>query len=149
MYKKDNKTYYEWSDFEDCIQVCGVYIENETRKVHIVTLYRGGLPLGVRLSNEYNLPLSILDYQSYNGNSKEVSMMKNAGICSSDVLYLVDDIMDSGNSIKKAKEFLNKEFPDNKIEIFTIFGSNKKFQGTSFQYVHDKEWIIFKPWERE
>lgn len=149
MFRKEDKLYYTWYDFDECIKQCCTFIESMSKPIHVVTFYRGGLPLGTRLSNEFKLPLSIIDYQSYDGNTKEMSFMKNANICSNEVLYVVDDIMDSGNTINKAIDFLHKEFPNNQIEVFTIFGNNDKFKGTYYQHKHNKnDWIVF-PWEMD
>ena len=113
---------------------------------HIVTLYRGGLPLGVRLSNELNCPLSIIDYQSYAGKKTEhMSLIKDDGIKSKDVILLVDDICDSGNTMKKAIDFLHENTKDIKIIPFTIFGS--KDRDCHFCRENSEQWVQFLPWE--
>ena len=141
------KLYYEWTDFEQTITEFGELVRTH-RNPHILTLYRGGLPLGVRLSNQYNLPLSILDYQSYDGDSKEVTMMKDAGIKPNETLYLVDDILDTGNTFKRVLDYLKDNFPKNKICVYAIFGDKHKYPEYNFWYHrNDNEWVVFEPWE--
>jgi len=148
MYTKDNKVYFEAEDFELAVYDVSEMFKQEKNNVHIIAPYRGGLPLGVRLSNQCNLPLSILDYQRIDGDSKEVSMMKNAGICSDETLYLIDDIADEGITINKCLEFLNKEFPNNKVEVYTIFGnSDKHTPKWKYTFNHLNDWIVFEIWE--
>ena len=115
---------------------------------HLVTPYRGGLPLGVRLSNELDVPLSILNYQRYDGDSKEVKFMYNAGISSSECIVLVDDIVDEGVTITKSVEFLREQFPMNKILVYTIFGNDKNHNPSwNYSFTHTGKWITFLPWE--
>jgi len=154
MYMKNNKVYFEYSDFDYAVGQVAELIKKERDigyEVHIVTPYRGGLPLGVRLSNQCNVPLSILDYQRLDGTSNEskvVSMMKNAGIKEDDVIYLVDDIADKGVTINKCLGFLSTEFPRNTLKVYTIFG-DKLIHNPSWKYSfeHNKKWIQFIPWE--
>ncbi len=134
------KQYITWREVDDIV----TDLELEAN-AHVITLYRGGLPLGVMLSNRYGINLSILDYQSYDGNSKDVRLMKNAGIKDNEILYIVDDIADTGNSIEKSLEFLHKTFPNNEVRIFTIVG--RKHNPPEWKYsIEYKNWCIF-PWE--
>jgi len=135
MIEHEGKYYYPQQDVEKCIADIAQYITNKT---HIITFYRGGLPLSVRLSNQFNLPLSILDYQTYDNNVKtknnvSVSFMKNAGIKEGEDLLIVDDIADSGDTINTALKFLEMNYSDsnNKKTVYTMIGNNEK---------HPKEW---------
>jgi len=147
MYTKNSKLYFEPIDFEKAVEDLETKIQLHTN-VHLVTLYRGGLPLGVRMSNQLNLPLSILDYQRLDGDSKEVAMMKDAGIKTTDVIYLVDDIADEGITITEAIKFLQSEYPETEIVTYTIFGNSDKHpREWQYTFKHGAEWICFGPWE--
>ena len=146
MYNQDGKLYFEYSDFEESIEDIISKINKKSNN-HLITLYRGGLPLGVRLSNELNLPLSLLDYQRLDGDSLEVTMMKNANISSDQTLILIDDIADEGITITKSVEYLYKHFPNNPVQVYTIFGSKKHDSKWMYTYEHNKEWVVFIPWE--
>jgi len=151
MYTEKGKVYFEWEDFEIAVAESDALIKIEQsigNNVHLVAPYRGGLPLGVRMSNQCKIPLSILDYQRLDGDSKTVSMMKNAGINDDDVIYLIDDIADEGITINKCLEFLTTEFPHNRIEVYTIFG-NANIHNPSWRYSfrHDGDWVQFIPFE--
>lgn len=151
MYTENEKVYFEASDFEKAVDEISSIISNEPRDKHIVTLYRGGLPLGVRLSNQLDLPLTVLDYQRLDGKqdtSKEVSIMKNANISSSETLFLVDDIADEGITIRESVKFLNEHFPNNKLVVYTIFGNDEKHDPKwKYTFEHKGDWIVFIPWE--
>ena len=147
MYNKNNKLYFDAGDFETSVKDVINLIQSETKKVHIITLFRGGLPLGTRLSNELNLPLSILDYQRLDGDSKIVKFIKDSNIKKDEIIYLVDDIADEGSTVSKALEFL-KDICTNKIQVYTIFGNNQKHNSSwKYSFKHSGDWIVFGPWE--
>ena len=149
MYEKDNKEYFEAVDFDNAVQDVKTLIDLETKNIHLVTLYRGGLPLGVRLSNEFNLPLSIINYQRLDGNGDaSAKFMYNAGIQSSDCIFLVDDIADHGISLRDSLEFLRMNYPETKIVVYSIYG-NDEIHDPKWKYSvkHTGKWVVFIPWE--
>lgn len=130
----------------DCIDHINQNISG-IQKPHIISLYRGGIPLGIKLSHKIPAPLSIIDYQSYddftqntNTESKPI-FIKNAGITANDLLVIVDDICDTGNTLKLTEEYVKKIYPYNKIIVYTIVGSKKHPYYYSIE--HDDKWIIF------
>jgi len=148
MYTENNKEYFTHNDFEGCVNTIEKDIKKQKKNVHLVTLYRGGLPLGVRLSNSMNLPLSILNYQRYDGNKEpEMEFMHNAGISSSDMIYIVDDIADEGVSIKETLKFLQPLFPQNAFSVYTLIGKSEHPKEWKFCLEHSGNWIVFEPWE--
>ena len=152
------KLKYTWKDFEnDTITLIRNIIRNTdkkiNKKIHIVTLYRGGLPFGVSLSNKLNAPLSIIDFQSYDGNTKTPIFIKNAGISVDEHIFLVDDIFDKGLTIAKAKEFIHKEYPYTKITcvVLHINDANKHLHNHyDFDVISANttggKWVEY-PWE--
>lgn len=142
-----SKFHYSWQNFEDDIGYFTAVAEANKCDA-IVTLYCGGLPLGTKLRNVLNIPLSILDYQSYDGNSKGVTLMKSHLTDKSKIL-LVDDIADTGNSLHKSIEFLNNHFNRNMdITVCTIHGNKEYKDRYNWLYCneHNKQWIVY-PWE--
>lgn len=138
------KEYYTWKEFEENISYFEAIVDMNNLN-HIVTLFRGGLPLGTTLSNKCKLPLTILDYQSYDGDSKEVEW----GICNltkDSKILLVDDLADSGLSLNKAIKFLNSNGYKN-IKVCTIHGNNQ-IHSKEWNYCnkHTGKWIVY-PWE--
>ena len=128
-----------------CIDIINENITG-VQKPHIISLYRGSLPLGVKLSNQLNAPLSIVDYQSYDGKSKKPELIKNAGITAEDLLVIIDDICDKGETLKVAEEYIKAWFPYNKILIYTVVGSKEHPERYNYSIEHNSQWIVF-PWE--
>lgn len=136
----------------DCIDIINQNLTG-VQKPHIVSLYRGSLPLGVKLSNKLQAPLSIIDYQSYDGKSKKPELMKNAGITAEDLLVVIDDICDKGDTLRLTEEYIKAWFPYNKILIYTIVGSKEHPKHYHYsiehevnQFTREKAWVVF-PWE--
>lgn len=126
----------------DCIDLIKQNLTG-VQKPHIISLYRGSLPLGVKLSNQLNASLSIVDYQSYDGKSKKPELIKNAGITAEDLLVIIDDICDKGETIKLTEEYVKAWFPYNKILIYTIVGSNKHPERYNYSIEHENRWVVF------
>lgn len=140
------------NSLNDCIDLINEY-KSGTQKPHIVSLYRGSLPIGVQLSHYLNSPLSIIDYQMYDGDTKEPKLIKNAGITVDDLIVLIDEICDRGITLKLTEKYIREMFPYNKILIYTIVGSKEHPKHYHYsiehevnQFTKEKAWIVF-PWE--
>ena len=140
----NNKQYIKWEQIDKIVDD-RFKVLNGCENAHIITLFRGGLPLSTMISNRYKIPLSILDYQSYDGTSENVTMIKDSGIKENDIIYLIDDIADTGNSIKKALDFLNDKYPSCTVIVYTIVG--KSTNPSTWKYdIEFINWVVF-PWE--
>ena len=137
MYKKDDKTYYDWIDYGyDMKQVKDFEFD------HVVGIYRGSLPMAVHISNVFEVPMSIVGFQTRDGKDTEPYMIK-AGKAPTQIL-VVDDIYDSGYTMKSVIQFLSHYSAD-RIQGFCLFGKENKLN-ISYANEHDGSWIVF-PWE--
>ena len=120
---------------------------------HIISIYRGSLPLGVHLSNILKCPLSIVKYQSRDGEDSQAEWLLNLTADESvrpiprffPHLIVVDDIYDTGKTFRAVKalpEFHNN--PD--YSLMALFGNDND---DGVHYLHEQlyRWIVF-PWER-
>lgn len=141
------------NSLKDCIDLINQNITG-VQKPHIISLYRGSLPLGVKLSNHLEVPLSIIDYQTRDGKSKKPKLLKNAGITASDLLVVIDDLVDSGKTFKITEEYVRAWFPNNQIIFWTVIGSKEHPEHYNYSIEHPKDpednttkmWVSF-PWE--
>ena len=137
MYKKDDKTYYDWIDYRyDIQQVKNFEFD------HVVGIYRGSLPMAVHISNVFDVPMSIVGFQTRDGKDTEPYMIK-AGKAPTQIL-VVDDIYDSGYTMKSVIQFLS-HYSTDRIQGFCLFGKENKLN-VSYANEHDGSWIVF-PWE--
>ena len=117
---------------------------------HIVSVYRGSLPLGVHLSNILKCPMSIVKYQSRDGQDSKAEWLLNLTNERKNPkffphLIVVDDIYDTGKTFRAVKalpEFHNN--PD--YSLMALFGNDND---DGVHYLHEQlyRWIVF-PWER-
>jgi hypoxanthine phosphoribosyltransferase len=142
MYKKDDKTYYDWIDYaHDIKEVKDLEFD------HVVGIYRGGLPMAVHISNVFEVPMSIVGFQTRDGEDEEPYMIHK----SEDVptqLLVVDDIYDSGRTMNKVIKFLSHysaRMHNSRIQGFCLFGKDNDLN-VSCANIHDGSWIVF-PWE--
>ena len=95
-----------WNDFEYGAQVITNFYTGTGKKV-IVGLSRGGLPLAVKLSNVMGIPMIPLVWQTRDGKTKDVDTLRDIGYNYVwDEVLFVDDICDSGLTIKQIKTIL-------------------------------------------
>ena len=143
MFKKDNKIYYEWTDYSaDIKQVKNLEFD------HVVGIYRGSLPVAVHISNVFKVPMSIVGFQTRDGKDKEPYMIKVektlAHAWGPTKLLVVDDIYDSGYTMKRVIKMLSY-YSEHRIQSFCLFGKENNLN-VSYANEHDGSWIVF-PWE--
>jgi len=143
MFKKDDKIYYTWRDYEaDMRQVKQLEFD------HVVGVYRGSLLMAVHISNVFDVSMSIIGLQTRDGDDKEPYMIKAIdhiyrGFPGKKIL-IVDDIYDTGLTMKKVIRYLTHYSVD-RIQGFCLFGKKNNFN-VSYANEHDGSWIVF-PWE--
>ena len=139
------KYFYTNEQYQDDVALLNEQLQG-VENLHLVSIYRGSLGLGAHLSNVLDAPLSILKFQSYDDkNDKEVTMLHNAGISSVDKLIVLDDIYDSGNTLRKVQAYLSYNYPNTKIKYITLHG-NENTDDVLCLNKHPGCWIVY-PWE--
>ena len=141
MYRKDDKIYYDWIDYaHDIKEVKDLEFD------HVVGIYRGSLPMAVHISNVFEVPMSIVGFQTRDGKDEEPYMIK-ADEAPTQIL-VVDDIYDSGYTMNRVINFLSNysaRMHNSKIQGFCLFGKDNDLN-VSCANIHDGSWIVF-PWE--
>jgi hypoxanthine phosphoribosyltransferase len=148
-----NKLYYQWKDYDKDIK--GVdWLEFD----HVIGIYRGSLGMATHISNIRNIPMSIVGFQTRDGEDKSpywihnTTQKNNQSYAEGSKILIVDDIYDTGTTMKKVIEFVKKErtkpSPMPQIMTYCLFGKDAP-EGTNLVYsnLHDGSWVVF-PWER-
>ncbi|HEY9695783.1 MAG TPA: phosphoribosyltransferase [Trichocoleus sp.] len=110
--------YVSWSDYHQQIEQLALKIYQSNWKFNqIICLARGGLRVGDILSRIFDQPLAILSTASYGGENNQV---RSSIIFSHDLtmttanlgshILLVDDLVDSGTSLKKTYSWLDRKY---------------------------------------
>ena len=120
---------------------------------HIVGVYRGSLPMATHLSNVLNCPMSIIKFQSRDGEDKKAEWLLNLTEDKSvrnkpqffPYLIVVDDVYDTGKTFRAIKEL--PEFQNNPDYSLTALFGNANKDGVSYLHEQLYRWIVY-PWER-
>ena len=148
MYRNGDKTYYDWIDYGyDMKQVKDFEFD------HVVGIYRGSLPMAVHISNVFEVPMSIVGFQTRDGKDDEPYMIHKAGEAPQQVL-VVDDIYDSGYTMKEVIKMLShyraisSTYPTAAYSIqgFCLFGKENKLNGfqSKKKFYHLTNLDVFK-----
>lgn len=122
--KGQEKISVSWKEIDEGVKAL-IHKIDETRYEAIYALPRGGLLLGVMLSHNLDLPLIV--------DSSKIS----------DRTLIVDDISDSGNTVKK---LLN----DKECDVAALYERKGSVYKPEYVYkiLNQDKWLIF-PWEKK
>tara|TARA_Y100001938_G_C8045050_1_gene408358 strand:+ start:812 stop:1267 length:456 start_codon:yes stop_codon:yes gene_type:complete len=141
--------YYYDEYYKDITDIASRY--KNISNIHIVGVYRGSLPIATHLSNVLECPMSIIKFQSRDGEDQKAEWMLNLTNDKSlhpkffPKLIVIDDVYDTGKTFRAIKEL--PEFKNNPdYSLIALFG-NKNDDGV--YYIHEQlyRWIVY-PWER-
>lgn len=110
--------YVSWADYHHKIEQLAVKIYQSNWSFNqIICLAKGGLRVGDLLSRIYDVPLAILATSSYGGTNNQVrgsltfsqDLTKTTANLGSHIL-LVDDLVDSGITLKRTFTWLDRKY---------------------------------------
>jgi len=124
-------TYLEYlSDIDEIV----VRLEN-IDNLHLVGIYRGGLPMTIHLSNLLKCSMSIVRLQT--DDDRAVFICND--IKSDNNVIVLDDIYDSGKTIRLVQELLSSY---KSVKYLCLYGRSND-DGVEYLRESHKRWIIF------
>jgi uncharacterized protein len=154
--------YVSWDDYHQKIEQLAVKVyESNWHFNQILCLAKGGLRVGDVLSRLFDQPLAILSTSSYGGENNQVrgsvtfgtDLTKTTANLGSHVL-LVDDLVDSGLTLKKTLKWLDLKYGFYVEEMKTAVLWYKECSVIApdfyVDYLADNPWIHqpFEPYEQ-
>lgn len=145
------KTYMSWEKFDNDIKEFMSYLDNHNFKddVVIVALKRGGFPIATTLSNKMDIPVSVVSFQTRDGNDITPRFLEPDLIKNASNVIIPDDIYDSGLTVETVVKELQSQFDiplENMVGLFH-YGSDKLPQTQlKFYRVLDSnegKWVVF------
>ena len=142
--------YFEKEDFIDSLNKIVEQIENSNWSPNvIISINRGGCVPGIYLSHRLNLKHKVIDIQFRDSNKSPDFKLVKQKIKRFDNILLVDDINDSGKTLKTIYDLSNVY--SKKIYNATLIYNQESiiktdFYGRMIKRSEDKNWYIF-PWE--
>ncbi len=151
--------YVSWADYDHKIEQLAAKVYQSGWKFNqIICLAKGGLRVGDILSRIYDLPLAILSTSSYGGPNNQVrgslTFSRDLTMTTPNLgshILLVDDLVDSGVTLKKTLTWLNLKYGFYVEEIRTAVLWYKQCSVIApdyyVDYLPDNPWI-HQPFER-
>lgn len=117
--------YVSWSEYHQTIEQLAVKIDQSGWHFNqIVCIAKGGLRVGDILSRIFEQPLAILSASSYGGKNNqtrgEIRLSQYLSMTTSQLgnqVLLVDDLVDSGTSLKASLEWLQQHYQQDITEV--------------------------------
>lgn len=143
--------YYSYSQFLKDMKGLGSLLENRDFSA-IIAIARGGLTISHFLSNRLNIrSVYSVNSISYSGNRKleNIHIFGLPHLQDEKSILIVDDISDSGETLKTVVENLQNLYPNTKFYTFTIFyKATSSFQPNYYIHKIENVWIDFF-WETD
>ncbi|MDD5022600.1 MAG: phosphoribosyltransferase [Candidatus ainarchaeum sp.] len=141
-----------WNEIEKMCKALSKKIEQEFKPDIIVSILRGGMvPARIFSDLLHNRNVASMRVEFYSGIEKTKKEPIISQTISCDVknkrILLVDDVSDSGYSMKKAVEYLKEKNPS-EIRTVAIHYKPKSIFKPDYFYEETEAWIIY-PWEKE
>ena len=149
-----SKIYLGWAEVEEATEyVAAKILEDKYKPDFIVAIARGGLIPGVRLSHILKVPMRSIHLSFYDEYNRRLEAPRIIVPLHSDVevrgknILLVDDIADTGLTLKRAKEYL-EGLGVSQIKIATLAKKPRSITDPDYYLFITEKWVVF-PWEKE
>jgi uncharacterized protein len=151
-----DRLFISWEEYHGAIEALAVEIVRSGWEFDsIICLARGGLRVGDVFSRLWEVPLGILATRSYRGEGNRGSLtiapqLTFTGTTFGKRVLLVDDLVDSGVTLRDTLDFLRAKYPD--IEEWQTaviwYKAVSVFQPDYYvYYLPDNPWI-YQPFEK-
>lgn len=139
------KYYYSYEEFRSDTQSLKDKCQDFNPEV-ILAIARGGLTLGQLLSEAMDIRnLFTLNSIHYNGTQKldTFEIFNIPDLSKFSKVLIVDDIIDSGESMVEILKILNKQFPNCEFKIATLFTKPTALIQPDYSIKEATKWIEF------
>ncbi len=138
-----------WTEYHSLAQLLAAKILKSGKKPdQIVAIARGGLTLGHLLSDLLQIPVSTITIQSYSDIQAQGEIKITAELqvpIAGKKILLVDDVADSGKTLKRAIAYLSGFSPAG-VATATLFYKPRSVHKPDFYAKKTSQWILF-PYE--
>jgi hypoxanthine phosphoribosyltransferase len=138
--------YISWQELHHlCFELLKKVKKEKLEFDRIVCISRGGLVVARIFSDFLDLPISnftIVSYASVGKIGKPKVMEALAANIKKERVLLIDEIIDSGMTLKKAISYLEKKEPQKIITLVPVIKPWTKLK-PDFWQIETKEWVVF------
>ena len=138
--------FYSYDEFAVDVKKMAKEIKDEFDPEVILAVARGGLTLGhslaVALENRNLFTLNSIHYEDTN-KLDTINVFNVPDLSAYKKILLVDDIIDSGESMVEIKRELLKRYPNLEIKIATVFYKEKALLLPEYKVKEAHDWVEF------
>jgi phosphoribosyltransferase len=138
--------FYSYDEFAIDVKKMAKDIKDEFDPEVILAVARGGLTLGhslaVALENRNLFTLNSIHYEDTN-KLDTINIFNVPDLSRYTKILLVDDIIDSGESMVEIKRELLKRYPNLDIKIATVFYKEKALLLPEYKVKEAHDWVEF------
>ena len=138
--------FYSYDEFAVDAKKMAKQIKDEFDPEVILAVARGGLTLGhslaIALNNRNLFTLNSIHYEDTN-KLDTIQIFNVPDLSKYTKILLVDDIIDSGESMVEIKRELLKRYPNLDIKIATVFYKEKALLLPEFKVKEAHDWVEF------
>lgn len=138
--------FYSYDEFEKDVKILAKDIKKKFNPQSLVAIARGGMSLAHSLAVALeNRNLFSLNSIHYNDTQKldTIEVFNIPDLSKFESVLLVDDIIDSGESMLEIKKQVLKKYPHLQVKIATIFYKENALLIPEFKTKLAKEWVEF------
>lgn len=139
---------YSFKDLEEDLKKIFLYIESfGYERFAVYSIFRGGTFLGIPTSYHFDSisEFGIANFSRYDGKMKKVELQSHSHVTTNLPIFVMDDLISSGITMKKVIAALTHKYKKAKIHPVVIFGEEND-QDVFFLREHPRKWIQFE-WE--
>ena len=143
-------SYYNYNEFTQDVQTLARQVAPYKPTV-LLGIVRGGLALTQALSHALNIRnVQTIRTELYDADVKrdEIKIVANLDFLPSDRVLIVDDIVDSGESLQAILEYLKSYHKDVEVRSASIFYKTSALVQADYQLKEATDWIEFY-WEKD
>lgn len=138
--------FYSYDEFVNDVKVMATQIKDDFSPDVILAIARGGMTLGhslaVALKNRNLFSLNSIHYDNTN-KLDTIDVFNIPDLSKFSKILLVDDIIDSGESMVEIRRQLLKLYPHLNIKIATIYYKRTALLLPDFKVKEANEWVEF------
>lgn len=144
----EEQFFLSWEEFGESIDSLAEKIDSTYSPDSIVSISRGGDPIGVPLSHQLNASYGSIRARHYDGKQQRDSVQITDEMLEEvegDII-VADDVADSGKTLKYLTEYLEGREDVGEIKTATLHRKPRSRFEPDFYLEETDKWIVY-PWE--
>ncbi len=138
--------FYSYDEFKEDVKILAKEIKKDFNPDALLAIARGGMSLGhslaVALNTRYLFSLNSIHYDDTK-KLDTIEIFNIPDLKQYKKILLIDDMVDSGESLAEIKRVLLEKFPHIELKIATIFYKKNALLQPDFKIKEAKEWVEF------